>query len=123
MKMLNQIWIAPLSFDPGNTLRFDFYTTGSTMDNIARRMGKIRTLDINAVIVDGGYTEADRTFKISVEPVTKKQVDIAQRMVRLHPRVRMSKRDGVWLCAPSDIEVSGKTMTLVIESVEKVSNG
>lgn len=121
MKNLNPVWISPMAFDPGATLLFQWYSTGSTLDHVKRRMGKIRTLDVDVSIVDGGYTEGDRTFRISVQRVTATEVDIAQRLIALHSRVWLSKRDGVWVCAPSAVEVSGESMTFVLESTEKLT--
>jgi len=123
MRNINQVWVAPLAFDPGQTLLIPYVSNGSELDSVARRLGKVRTLDIDVSIVDGGYTEGDRRFRLDVDPVTTDQVAIAQRLVALHSRVRLSKRDGVWLCAPSDVQVNGATMTFTLESVEKLTSG
>lgn len=123
MKSLNQVWVAPLAFDPGQTLLLDVAGAGSDLDNIARRLGKVRTLDIDVSIIDGGYTEGDRKFRLDIDRPTTEQVNIAQRMIALHPQVRLAKRDGVWLCAPSDIQINGSTMLFTVESIKKVSDG
>ena len=115
------VWIAPRAFDPGQVINENQPGSNTQIDFVERRLSKIGTLDLDVSVVDGGFVEGDRTFRVVIENATTETVEIAKRLVQLHPEVRFSTREGVWLCAPASVTVDGGTMTFTLETIRKLN--
>jgi len=87
---------------------------GSDLRTFTRRIQRSATLDGGAVVVDNGYSPADRTFTIDLQKLTKEQFDRVAEMVRDYGELVAATSEGVFHVTPQRISESGKSMTLLV---------
>lgn len=95
----------------------------SSAGEVSRRVTRVGTLDAGAALNDRGYSEGDRDLVYEWKPISRDHDAIAQRLVRLHPRVIVSNREGVFLCAPERFDPGpeqNRFRLLVIERLSEV---
>jgi hypothetical protein len=114
------VTITAPEYDPAGLLLIAHPARGSDMDSVSRRSQRSATLDGSAVIVDHGFSDADRTLTVVVEPVTAEQVRTAQRLTRLYTRVLVATAEAVFTGTLS-VRIREVTMTLQIEVSERIS--
>lgn len=86
--------------------------------DVGRRVSRVATLDGGAAFNDFGFAEADRTIELRWMPTGAEQMELVQRLVRLHGRVRVALADGLWLAAPERVVPGAREcrLTLLVES-------
>ena len=113
------IALAAVSFDPDGHLILQPLPS-SEMSEITRRMNRVATLDGGVVVNDSGHSAGDRTFRVRWRIRSESELRAVQRMVRMHPAVIVSARDGVFRAAPSSVEQrngEGVLLLLVLEEL------
>lgn len=81
---------------------------------LSRRLTRTATLDGGAVIVDNGYTAADGTIKIIVEP-SQNSIDIYAQVAGIIKQfgvVTVSNADGIFLAAIESVTNAKTTLTI-----------
>lgn len=114
-----QVYICAQLFDPDGVVSIDalpFTDQGDTR----RRANRVATLDGGAAINDFGYSEADRTIELRWSKISSEDERNLDRIVRVHPRVTLSTRQGVYLCVPESYS-PGRQARLVLLVIEKLS--
>jgi hypothetical protein len=71
-----------------------------------RRANRVATLDGGAVVNDFGYSDADRIIQVDWAPSIEDD-ETVRRMVRIHDRLRVATRLGVFECIVGGYEVRG----------------
>lgn len=94
---------------------------GQELASGTRRVTRTATLDGGAAIVDGGFADADRTLQVAIQNVSQAQADAAARLVRYHPYISVSVRDGCYLGVPETHGVQGNTLRMQILIVSRLS--
>lgn len=107
-------------FDPEGILIIMKLASGSDVDSLTRRTQRTATLDGAAVIVDHGFSDADRTLTVTLTAATLAQLRTAQRLVRLYPRVIVSARGGVF-SGSMNLRAQNSALTLQIQISERLS--
>lgn len=79
----------------------------------SRRLTRTATLDCSASIYDGGYSDADRTFTLSLEAVSRDDGDTLSRWLQWYGTLLVATREGVFSCAPQ--RITETTMTLLVK--------
>lgn len=115
------ITISALTFDPLGSVTLQPLPS-SDIDTLRRRVSRIETLDGGVALNDFGYTDGDRTLQIEFRPRDQAQEDQIKRLLRLHGRVRVSTRDGVYLAAPESYARSrGANASLKLLLLQKLT--
>ena len=85
---------------------------------VGRRVNRVATLDGGAAFNDFGFAEADRSIELRWVPAGAGQLELVQRLLRLHGRVRVAMADGLWLAAPERFVPGAREcrLTLLVES-------
>jgi hypothetical protein len=94
----------------------------SDVDTIDRRVNRVKTLDGGVVVNDGGFSHGDRTVRIAWKVTNAAQFSALQYLVQTYSQLRLSLRDGVYLCAPyslSQTEGEGQLELWLIESLSE----
>lgn len=90
------IFITPLEFEPAGVVALQ--PNSSSDEGMVKHRSIWRgTLDDGAIVSDHGCADADRTMSISAV-VDADQGAKLKRMVATHCLVKLSTRDGVYLC-------------------------
>ena len=113
------IAITSINFDPDGHIVLRELAS-SDLGGVSRRVNRVATLDGGAAINDGGYTAADRTFRIDWAITSAAQFAAVQRMVRVYPRLRVHTADGVFVAAPESVNEQngeGQITLLVLEEL------
>lgn len=93
----------------------------SASGEVSRRVTRVATLDAGVAVNDRGYSDGDRDLSYTWKPVSREQDAIAQRIVRLHPRVIVSNAEGVFLCAPRSFEPGAEENRMLLYVIERLS--
>lgn len=93
----------------------------SEISEVSRRVNRIKTLDGGVVINDGGHSAGDRDFVIRWRPRNRAEYAYVQRLVRVHSRVRVSVREGVFLAAQQSINLRDQQAELRLLITEQVA--
>lgn len=95
----------------------DTQTTGETRRRVERRT----TLDGGAVVVDQGYSEADRTIDLTWRPADKAIDTAVESMVKLYERVLVSIDGAVYSAVPELFQPGADESQLRLLVVSKLS--
>ena len=109
---------APL-YDPAGSLRID-EMAASEINDLARRVNRIRTLDGGVSVNDTGHVAGDRNFRLRWRVPSAAQYEAVQRLVRLYPRLTVTTREGVFIAAPESVRMrdgQGDLQLLVLEQI------
>lgn len=101
------VWIKPVANNPEPPL--------------IRRVTRVATLDQGVAITDRGYSEGDRTPIIRFKPVSQEHDDTIKRLIRLHPTVRMTNREGVFQCSIQRFDPTPSENRLTLLVIQKLS--
>ena len=93
------------------------YTDGE----VRRRVNRVATLDGSAVVNDGGFSDADRTFELRWRGGDAATEEAVERMVRTHGEIVVSTRSGVFLAAPEAYVPRATESTLRLLVLSKLS--
>lgn len=112
------IGIASATVAPGGALVLPGAEAKSGLWDRTRRVTRTATLDGGAVLLDQGYSVADRTLSIVVEGASLAQIEALSAMVELYPLVTVATREGVFVAALSQsVYTSGAlTVTALVTS-------
>jgi hypothetical protein len=80
----------------------------------SRRMNRVATLDGGAAFNDYGHSFADRTITVNWKTRAPAFEANLSRMVRVHPEIIASTRDGVFLTAPQSYTANDGTSKLIL---------
>lgn len=87
---------------------------GAQLDDINRRVSRVKTLDGGVSITNRGHSPGDRTVVLSFAGAARADVERARRLVRIHPRVTVSTHDGCFIGVPSEYAEAQQEMTILI---------
>ena len=106
---------API-FDPNGEARI-VPLKQSDLNNFSRRVNRIATLDGGAVMNDGGYSDADQTFRVSFKK--DGQFENIKRMFQLYPLLNISHRNSFYTAAPENIVERDGLVTITLLIMKK----
>lgn len=111
------IFITPLEFEPAGVVALQ--PSGNTDEGtVRRRSSRVATLDGGAVFTDHGFTDADRTITVSAQCSSDQDKQL-RRMVATHSLVKLSTRDGLYLCQ-MDYKPGRPSATLTFRIIERM---
>lgn len=90
--------LSTLTFDPLGVVALDV-SPAQNMGESRRRVTRIPTLDGGAVFNDFGYTEADRTIRLSWQVRSAAQEAAVARLVQLYAQIHLATPHGFYLSA------------------------
>lgn len=94
----------------------------SDIENTTRRVGRTATLDGGCLITDGGFSDADRTFKISSKsPLPDSQVAMLRTFHQDHSLVSVALPGGVYKGVIQQFRNANNAVSLNILCKEKIS--
>ena len=115
------IGISSYLFDPLGGRTFALDDQRSRLQDIERRVSRVKTLDGGVFVSDLGFTDGDRTLLLAVPMNSIADYDFFKRLLSLYPRVTVSTRDGVFDCYISSIALNGGVANVSIWPTAKVS--
>lgn len=110
--------LAALTYDPDGCLELSFAQPGEGIDDRARRVGRVQTLDGGVAVSDGGMVHGDRTFVLRAR-VSASQRDTLKHLYESYSQLRCATRDGLFLVANDDLKFTGNLATLRLLVIEK----
>lgn len=93
------------------------YTDGE----VRRRVNRVATLDGEAVINDGGFSDADRTLDLRWKSYSATEEANIERLVRTFGSLVVSTRSGVFLASPEFYTPRADESTLRLLVLSKLS--
>lgn len=99
------VHIATTQFDLQGVLAFDSLD-GNAPGTLERRVVAVETMNASAIVPDRGFTDAGRTLTFRFKRPDDASTAVAQRILRLHPAVTISYKEGVFEAAPETLDVS-----------------
>ena len=96
-------------------------TDESDQHTHSRRVTRTATLDGGAVLVDQGYSHADRTIKAKARQLVQTDFDRAAYLLQTYPQVVVSCDAGVFLAAPERLTPVGDGLDLLLLVTEKLN--
>lgn len=113
------VGLSSSTYDLNGSVRINALAS-SDFDTMERRVSRVKTLDGGVVINDGGFAHGDRTITIAWKISSAAEYDAVKYLVETYAQLRVSLRDGVYLCAPYRLSQSagdGALELLLIESL------
>jgi len=113
------IVLSAIEFDPGGYIALS-ESAESELGEVTRRVNRVATLDGGVVINDGGHAPGDRTLRIKWRIRSREEYSAVARLLRVHPRIRVTTRDGMFLVSPQKLNEKrgeGDLTLLVIEEL------
>lgn len=89
--------------------------------DVRRRVNRVATLDGAAVINDGGFSDADRTFDLRWLQAGASEEANIERLVRTFGTLVVSTRSGVFLASPESYTPRDGQSTLRLLVLSKLS--
>jgi hypothetical protein len=115
------IAISALTFSTTDHVMFDA-AEDSDIENTTRRVGRTATLDGGCLITDGGFSDSDRTFRVtSREPLSDSEVSILRALHQDHTLVNLTVPGGVFKGVMQQFTNIKNTVSLTILCKEKLS--
>ena len=99
----------------------DSYAGVAIGDRISRRGKRIATLDGDAVLVDGGYSVADRTFNLSMPDPDGSRHEAIHRMMLFHSKAVLSCAEGCFVVLLTNLVPEGDKTKVTAEVLEDIS--
>jgi hypothetical protein len=93
----------------------------AVLQSPSRRASRIATLDGGATLVDGGWSDADRTYKLTIPSATRAQRDSIIWLMTYHSTAILSCSDGCFSVLISALSYSNGKATLTAEVLEALS--
>lgn len=85
------------------------------------RVVRVKTIDGGVAIINSGYTDGDRTIKVTVLDVDRTQADSLDEMQQNTTIINLSMDDGFYSAAIKSSDVKNGKATLIIFIKEKLS--
>jgi len=92
----------------------------SATSGLQRRFNKVATLDLGAAINDRGFSDSDREFTFAYTNQSEELDAALERLVRFHPRVWVSMRDGFFECAPIALDRDASRPTFTVSVIQRI---
>lgn len=115
-----RVTISTVEFDPLGVVELDA-EQDSEFGEARRRVNRIATLDGGVVFNDQGYTEADKTIRLTFRIESKAQDTALARLLRLYQMIQVALPTGVFLAAPEVYTASEGQGTLSLLVKQKLS--
>jgi len=116
-----QVILSTPTFDPLGVVTLDC-SADTSLGEHRRRMNRVATLDGGAVFNDFGYSEADRTIKLTWLVTSAEQEAAIERLVILYAQLHVSTRRGFFLAAPELYTPGAAESSLTLLVVAKLSD-
>jgi hypothetical protein len=113
------ITVRPVEYAPGVALKIRLPGPGSQWLNVSRRVTRTPTLDGGAALADGGFSDADRILELAVTDATVAQIQTMTSFIQLYPRLNVTTIEGVFVCAPRQLDVEEGAATLTLLALSK----
>jgi hypothetical protein len=106
--------ISTLTVDPLGAWYLTCDARSSRLGQIKRRVTRMATLDLAAVVVDQGYTDADRTVILTLKNPAAGTAAGLKWIVQAHASVLLFLADGAFRATPEQVEEQGDTLTMTL---------
>ena len=113
--------ISPKTYDVDGPVIIDRVTNATNINGVSRRVQRTATLDQSAVVVDHGFSNADRTLTIGISQITEAMATRLAQIIELHARVYASLAGNVFECAPESFQLNGADGLITLLVVSKVN--
>lgn len=113
--------LAAPTADPLGYVLLDADASTTRVGELSRRVNRVATLDGWAAVNDSGYSDADRVFDISWQPVNAETDDAVARLLTLYSRLVVAVAGGVYLAAPERYSPTADASTLRLLVIRKLS--
>jgi hypothetical protein len=94
------------------------HTGYAVLQSPSRRASRIATLDGGATLVDGGWSDADRTYKLTLPNATRADRDSIIWLMTYHSTAVLSCKDGCFSVLLSGLSYSNGKATLTADVLE-----
>jgi hypothetical protein len=114
--------LATLTMDPSGSMLLDLPAGTANLGDTARRISRVATLDGGAVVLDGGYTVADRTLVVDLTGQTKETIDALKYLFQTYSTLVAMTEDGAFLAAPERLShtANNARMTLLVSGAAEI---
>jgi len=106
-------------YDLDGAIILDADVGDSDLKEYTRRVNRVKTLDQNAVIIDNGFSHADRTLSIVAHHLSDHEVSKLRYINQNYDQIEISVPDGIYLANLQTVKDNGGgdvTLTVLIES-------
>lgn len=121
---MNICAVSTLTYDPLGSIVFQIDPGDAyAFRSVERRVTRTATLDGGAVIVDGGYSPADRTLRLKLSSDTSADTMLAiQRIFKTYSMVILFTPEAAFNAAPQSFSVSSNSATanFLVKSLAEV---
>ena len=114
------IALAAPTYDPLGHIVLRVMPT-SDLGEVSRRVNRVATLDGGSVTNDFGATAADRNMRLRWRVRSESELRAVQRLVRFHPSITVSCREGLFRAAPASVSESGGEGTIDLLILEEIA--
>lgn len=116
------IALATLTIDPFGAQLLTLRPGGANLGDTARRVSRIATLDGGASILDGGYTDTDRTIVVDLAGQDRSTIDALKYLFQVHSSLIVMTEDGAFAAAPERISVNSSSarMSLLVSGPAEI---
>jgi hypothetical protein len=114
------IALAPQTFDVSGPTVIDRARLEDPEER-TRRVNRSATLDGGATVADMGYSDADRTFRVTVGRVTREESAAVAYLLENYGTLVVSTEVGIFLAAPEGMSSRGGTLTFNLLVTEKLA--
>lgn len=91
----------------------DIELRSSSMNDISRRASRTPTIDGEASLYDAGYTDSDRTIKISIRR-TSDSIETIKRLVQFYSLITVTTESGAFSANPNSLKETQRDWTLTL---------
>lgn len=115
-----RIALAAIEFDILGYIEIDVLPDNEPAEKI-RRATRSPVLGGGAVLSDGGYTDADRTFNYTWQPVSQSHNDSVARLLETYSLIKVHNREGTFSCSFTNFRDDGDISSIRLLPIEKLS--
>lgn len=113
------ISVCAIQFDPEGRLTVT-ESPASETGSVSRRVARVATLDGLVSVNDGGYSDGDRDFRL-IWQSDQATDDKVRRLIRIHGRVTVATREGVFEAVPERFDPGPPDSTLFLLVTKRLS--
>lgn len=96
------------------------HTGAASQQTTGRRSRRVATLDLGAVLVDGGYSTADLTFDVQIPDSDGAHFAAINRLMQFHSKAILSCSQGCYLVRLSALRPDQRQTFVTAEVLEAV---
>lgn len=114
--------IATKTIDPFGAQLLYLRPGGASLGDTSRRVSRIATLDGGASIMDGGYTDTDRTIVVDLDGQDRITIDALKYLFQTYSSIIVMTEDGAFSAAPERISINASSarMTLLVSGPAEI---